>query len=165
MLYSKEWKDEPKDQGVCCEIESPSNIRSYTHKDSPTWPLKPNLNKDDTNEHAKLQEAELKKKKKKKKRGIKDAVSAPHKELQAPKESWSPPRKSTLVHISSLPNCQTVSPEHVHTKITVQTQQAVLRKIYVYIYTVAVTNRKDLKERGEGHMKGLEGRKGRRKML
>ena len=37
-----------KEHRVYCEIMSLWNIRSYTHKVSPTWWLKHNLNKNDT---------------------------------------------------------------------------------------------------------------------
>lgn len=37
---------EPEDHGDCCEILSLRNVRSYTHKVSPTWPPESELNKD-----------------------------------------------------------------------------------------------------------------------
>jgi hypothetical protein len=40
--------------GVYWEIASSSNVRSYTHRVSPTPPPKHELNKEDTNEQAKL---------------------------------------------------------------------------------------------------------------
>jgi len=40
------------DQGVCSEILSPRNVRSYTHKVSPTWLPKHELNREDSNKHA-----------------------------------------------------------------------------------------------------------------
>lgn len=44
-----ERKQEQEYQRLCCQIASPSNIRSYTHEVSLTCTLK-----DDTNGHAKL---------------------------------------------------------------------------------------------------------------
>ncbi|CAO2624206.1 hypothetical protein LEMLEM_LOCUS18251, partial [Lemmus lemmus] len=46
-------------QEVCCEIVSPCNIRSCTHKVSPTCLPKCELNKGDPNEHAELDREEL----------------------------------------------------------------------------------------------------------
>jgi hypothetical protein len=43
-------KKEPEDQGVCCEIVSLSNVRSYAHKDL-TWLPKHTLKKDNSNSH------------------------------------------------------------------------------------------------------------------
>lgn len=45
---------EPEDQGAYHEIVSPSKVRSYTHQVSPTWLLKSELNKNSTNEQAKM---------------------------------------------------------------------------------------------------------------
>lgn len=36
-----------------CETASPSNVKSYIPKVSPTWLSKYEINEDDTNEHAK----------------------------------------------------------------------------------------------------------------
>lgn len=44
----------PENQGFYYEIVSPSNIRSYTHDLLPTWSPNHELNKENTNEHAKL---------------------------------------------------------------------------------------------------------------
>lgn len=45
---------EPREWGLGCEVVSPRNVRSYTHRVSPTPPPKHELNKEDTNEQAKL---------------------------------------------------------------------------------------------------------------
>ena len=45
-----EWLWKPQDWGICRNIVSPIAIRSYIHKVSTIWPLKCELNKDDTNE-------------------------------------------------------------------------------------------------------------------
>lgn len=74
------------DQVVCCEIVSLSNIRSYTHEVSTTWPSTFELNKVDINEHATLDRE----------------TSTGLKELQESEKSWkwercSSPGKTTPV--------------------------------------------------------------------
>ena len=43
-----------EDQGTYCEMVSPTNVRSYTHKVFPTWLPNHDLSRDDTNGHAKV---------------------------------------------------------------------------------------------------------------
>lgn len=45
---------EAEDERVCCEIVSPRNVKSYTHKASPTWMPKHELNRDGTNIYANM---------------------------------------------------------------------------------------------------------------
>lgn len=56
LLYKVARLQEPENQGVCCEIVFPRNVTSYTHKVSPTWLSKHELNKDNTDRHAKVYE-------------------------------------------------------------------------------------------------------------
>lgn len=51
---TKEGAGKNKGWSVCCKTLSPSNVRSYTCKVSPTWQPNYELNKDDTNRHAKV---------------------------------------------------------------------------------------------------------------
>lgn len=51
-----EEKEKDCSQEVCYEIVSPRNVRSHTHKVSPTWLPKLELNKGDVNRHANMDE-------------------------------------------------------------------------------------------------------------
>jgi hypothetical protein len=70
---------------------SPTSIRTNTHRVSPTWAPKYELNKNSTNEHARQDGGKLMRE-----------TSAMHKELQATEESWEQekwhsPGKSTTI--------------------------------------------------------------------
>lgn len=48
-----------RDQGVCCEVLSPGNVRSYTNKVPPTWLPKHELDKANDSRHGKVDERKL----------------------------------------------------------------------------------------------------------
>lgn len=88
-----------KNRGVCCEVVSPSNVKSYTHRILSTWLPKCEISKKDTNAHTRLEEE-------------KPCASTPHKKLQATEEVWE--KDKWLFHGKAyglVIQCQMVSPE------------------------------------------------------
>lgn len=88
---------ESENQGVCFEMVSPSNIRSYIYKVSPTWLCRCDLNKDDISKPARLDEG-------------KPMRLQLHKELQETEYSCELNRQSSrrknIPRVSLVPNGQ-----------------------------------------------------------
>lgn len=89
-------------QGVCREVMSPRNVRSYTQKVSPTWLSKPELNKD-SNRPAKASRGEP--------TGPRPYAEDSRQRRRGEGEKWSWPGKNTLV---SYPIAND-HPENTHT--------------------------------------------------
>lgn len=51
-------RDRGSGRGICCGVGFPRNEQSYSHKVSPTGPLKPLSNKDNDKSHAKVGDGE-----------------------------------------------------------------------------------------------------------
>ena len=80
--------EKPKEQRIFCDIVSPRNVRSYTHKFSPTLLPKHELNKGTNNRHARVD-------------GVKTTRSQPY------TKDWTSPTslitlKSSTLHVETV---------------------------------------------------------------